>query len=588
MRQKSNTAATNSTSISSSTSSTVSSLFYHHGVLCASYPYHILVVTVFAIVGMSWPAVAPFVASAFNPPDPFAPIQFWDSPAQRTPLLQSRFLERFGTAPHLRLEQIVFNASVSREREAASGSAGVLNKKVLLEALDLQSRIESSTVLYHPTEGLYTPSSYASKDSSDSSVSISVHDICFLVSEKCLIHTPLDYWNSDINSLASDNDILHTLSNTSIKSSLGAPIPMQSVFGGVVYSKTHPASLISASSLVITYVLDERRISNLIASISDTISKHDSDDNTFPEEIVSQIWDGLWSSAVAQRNEPIFEENLDSVSSDDTWVAWRSFGELQHLYYVFGETSMDDVFSVEYAIVLLSYIIVFFYISLVLGRVELVKSKFGLGMGAVIMVFSSLTMSVGLTSWMGVTSTLVPWEVLPFLIIAIGVENIFVMTNAVVTSSIDLPVRERVGIGLSKVGAKMTSKVFHELCLLVLVSLINVPALQEFCLFATVAVVIDFMMQITFFTTILSIDIRRLELSDLHTLQAIHARQSSKFAKDTGASLPAESKSQRWGALIMIGIMLSIGLGIYGTSSQTPTPEPYGPMEPPTLPWEAT
>ncbi|ORY37662.1 sterol response element binding protein cleavage-activating protein [Rhizoclosmatium globosum] len=182
---------------------------------------------------------------------------------------------------------------------------------------------------------------------------------------------------------------------------------------------------------------------------------------------------------------------------------------------------MDDVFSVEYAIVLLSYIIVFFYISLVLGRVELVKSKFGLGMGAVIMVFSSLTMSVGLTSWMGVTSTLVPWEVLPFLIIAIGVENIFVMTNAVVTSSIDLPVRERVGIGLSKVGAKMTSKVFHELCLLVLVSLINVPALQEFCLFATVAVVIDFMMQITFFTTILSIDIRRLEPFMLAKVQSL-------------------------------------------------------------------
>lgn len=38
-------------------------------------------------------------------------------------------------------------------------------------------------------------------------------------------------------------------------------------------------------------------------------------------------------------------------------------------------------------------------------------------------------------------------EVIPFLIIAIGVENIFYITNAVVCTSIDLPVRLRIAEG---------------------------------------------------------------------------------------------------------------------------------------------
>jgi hypothetical protein len=40
--------------------------------------------------------------------------------------------------------------------------------------------------------------------------------------------------------------------------------------------------------------------------------------------------------------------------------------------------------------------------------------------------------------------------------------------------------------------------------------------LQEFSVFAFVSVMADFFMQVTFFTTVLSIDIRRMELTDLH------------------------------------------------------------------------
>ncbi|KAI9349088.1 sterol-sensing domain of SREBP cleavage-activation-domain-containing protein [Obelidium mucronatum] len=564
---------------STSTIMAIESLFYHHGVLCASYPLHVLTLSIVAIVVLSWPVVLSVAKTSLSSPN-YEPIQFWDSPSKRSGFQESRFVERFGSTPHLRLEQIVFNAS--SKYLTSFGISGVLEKDVLLEALDLQTRIEASSINYHPSVGLYTDS--ASNPIHDS-ITLSIKDICFLASNgKCLVHSPLEFWKSNSQALRSDPDILRTLSNSSALSSFQTPIPLHSVFGGVILNHEHtsnsPPKIVGASSIVITYFLEERRIESILSAFSSASPVVD-------ENLISRIFDNLWVLAVDKKNQIVPVEPLTDIShtaSFGYWLAWRSDGDVKHLYYVFGEP--EDVLSVEMVIVLLTYIIVFFYISLVLGKVELVKSKFGLGLGAVLMVFSSLTMSVGLTSWMGVTSSLVPWEVLPFLIIAIGVENIRVITNAVVTSAIDLPVKERVGIGLSKVGAKMAYSLARELCLLVLVSLINVPALQEFCLFATVAVVIDFMMQITFFTTILSIDIRRLELSDLPNLHGIKSRNQSANPETDRSRSTTYSSSSRWGAITMAIIMAAIGFGVYGTTSQPNSSIAAGPIESPLPIWE--
>ncbi|CDQ98426.1 unnamed protein product [Oncorhynchus mykiss] len=55
-----------------------------------------------------------------------------------------------------------------------------------------------------------------------------------------------------------------------------------------------------------------------------------------------------------------------------------------------------------------------------------------------------------------------------------------------------------------------------ELCIILIGYFTLVPAIQEFCLFAVVGLVSDFFLQMFFFTTVLSIDIRRMELADLN------------------------------------------------------------------------
>ncbi|KAG0042083.1 hypothetical protein BGZ83_000919 [Gryganskiella cystojenkinii] len=171
--------------------------------------------------------------------------------------------------------------------------------------------------------------------------------------------------------------------------------------------------------------------------------------------------------------------------------------------------------SAEYWLLGMAYFVMFLYISLSVGRVDLVKSKYGLGIAAVATVFVSLLMSIGVCSVFGVTLTLMPWEILPFMIIVVGVENINILVHAVVETSMDLPVKERVGRGLGAVGVSITLTLIAELCLLIIGAMTTIPAVQEFCTFAIAAVIMDYVLQMTFFITVISIDIRRLELSDL-------------------------------------------------------------------------
>lgn len=233
---------------------------------------------------------------------------------------------------------------------------------------------------------------------------------------------------------------------------------------------------------------------------------------------------GLASKTVHTWDPPLSEANL--ISTDPPRVEPRT-----------AISRVKFAFTLNHLLIIISYLIVFLYISLSLGRVELVKSKFGLGVTAITTVFASLTMSMGILEIAGVQISLIQWEVLPFLIIAVGVENIFVITNGVTTTAIDLPVNERVGRGLGKVGASITVALFGELAIFVLGTATSIPPLQEFSLFASVAVVVDYFLQITFFTTVLSIDFRRLELSDLSKRRVVEIiRQNSTKALSESAN----------------------------------------------------
>nr|XP_057909290.1 sterol regulatory element-binding protein cleavage-activating protein isoform X2 [Doryrhamphus excisus] len=163
-----------------------------------------------------------------------------------------------------------------------------------------------------------------------------------------------------------------------------------------------------------------------------------------------------------------------------------------------------------------TYIILFAYIYFSTRKIDLVKSKWGLALAAVVTVLSSLLMSVGLCTLFGLTPTLNGGEIFPYLVVVIGLENVLVLTKSVVSTPVDLEVKLRIAQGLSNESWSIMKNMATELGIILIGYFTFVPAIQEFCLFAVVGLVSDFFLQMFFFTTVLSIDIRRMELVDLH------------------------------------------------------------------------
>lgn len=56
-------------------------------------------------------------------------------------------------------------------------------------------------------------------------------------------------------------------------------------------------------------------------------------------------------------------------------------------------------------------------------------SKISLGIAGILIVLSSVACSLGIFSYIGVPLTLIVIEVIPFLVLAVGVDNIFILVQ---------------------------------------------------------------------------------------------------------------------------------------------------------------
>lgn len=103
-------------------------------------------------------------------------------------------------------------------------------------------------------------------------------------------------------------------------------------------------------------------------------------------------------------------------------------------------------------------------------------------------------------------------EVVPFLILAIGVDNMFLIARA----ERDIPasitsIEERMGFAMKEIGPSIFTAAFCESIAFFIGLLTDVPALQNFCLVAGLGVVVDFLLQMTIFVGAMAIDNKRIQ-----------------------------------------------------------------------------
>lgn len=126
---------------------------------------------------------------------------------------------------------------------------------------------------------------------------------------------------------------------------------------------------------------------------------------------------------------------------------------------------------------------------------------------------------MGFFGYLGVSTTLLTLEVIPFLVLAIGVDNIFMLVhtyNRIDKIQYD-NVADGIGAALGQVGPSIMLTSVSECCCFGIGSLSNMPAVRTFALYATTAILIDFLLQITVFVALMSLDQRRYQV---HILMA--------------------------------------------------------------------
>ncbi|CAH8648930.1 unnamed protein product [Dicrocoelium dendriticum] len=186
-----------------------------------------------------------------------------------------------------------------------------------------------------------------------------------------------------------------------------------------------------------------------------------------------------------------------------------------------------------------------------------VDMRITLGLGGVLIVILSVVASVGLWSYIGTPATLIIIEVIPFLVLAVGVDNIFILVHGfeldnadadrllrkeavrlrqagfrsvdlsaqsvagesaqlrvVVTptqlkSAIKNLVETRISRALGRVGPSLLLSSVAESVAFFCGSLTNMPAVRVFALYAGMAIAFNLLLQLSAFVALLTLDSRR-------------------------------------------------------------------------------
>lgn len=74
----------------------------------------------------------------------------------------------------------------------------------------------------------------------------------------------------------------------------------------------------------------------------------------------------------------------------------------------------------------------FIYIGIAIGKFpSVISSGFTLAVAGILIVLASVFSSLGVICYLGIGFTMISAEVIPFLVLAIGVDNMFIIKGAI-------------------------------------------------------------------------------------------------------------------------------------------------------------
>ncbi|KKA30628.1 hypothetical protein TD95_000858 [Thielaviopsis punctulata] len=240
-----------------------------------------------------------------------------------------------------------------------------------------------------------------------------------------------------------------------------------------------------------------------------------------------------WVVANAQEGSPQVDKAVDfEIALKDRLLKAQAEAAERGLRLSFTtEASLEEELNkstnTDAGIVVLSYLVMFLYASIALGSttmsmrdllsnpsVALVQSKFTLGIFGIVIVLMSIAASIGLFSWFGLKATLIIAEVIPFIVLAVGVDNIFLIVHEferVNNTHPDEMVEARIAKALGRIGPSILFSAVTETLSFSLGAFVGMPAVRNFAVYAAGAVFINAVLQVTMFVSILALNQIRVE-----------------------------------------------------------------------------
>ncbi|GJN88434.1 hypothetical protein Rhopal_001400-T1 [Rhodotorula paludigena] len=366
------------------------------------------------------------------------------------------------------------------------------------------------------------------------------NDCLRLANGRCAVLSPVGWWASE-DELLRDRDIHRTLSQPPVRAeaagdaaTLALPLTVSDTMVGA--GRDRHGVVKTAQHLVISFFLDDGP--SLPSSISTSALPSNSTALTAASrEIAIESWRRTVHDVLDHKGWP------GSTSPDPFGLATESKIGARHVLLKFFPhlvTGSPHPRRLENLVYGIGYLLVAFYVWRYIGKLR-AHSKMGLLVTGIVELAASGIMSVSICWLMGWGLGLVPWNLLAFLVLTSGLDNMIIVLRAIADTDIHLPVPQRMSAGLKAVGVEMSILLLvDEIMALGLLWWVDIAVMREWIRFGAVVLVVDYFLELTFFSTVLSIDIQRLELADILAQNTAVSYQpvsnGATEAKDAGTS----------------------------------------------------
>ncbi|CAN0008284.1 unnamed protein product [Ectocarpus sp. 12 AP-2014] len=274
-------------------------------------------------------------------------------------------------------------------------------------------------------------------------------------------------------SVASDADILAAVNVATFPD--GSTVNQQALFGnGITYDDD--GNISGASATIQGYALD-----------SDPDDGADINDDVFN-----------WNEA--------FQDAMDEAAND--------FDVFDVFYLTSRSTddALNESVTGEMFLFITTYVLMMAVVSVALGRCcsGPVKRRSWLAVGGTVLVVAAGVAAYGLNSGFHIPFTSLS-QILPFILIGIGVDDMFVIVAAYDHTDPSLAVEERIALGVKRCGLSVTYTSLTNFFAFLLGSMTSLPAVEYFCLYAATAILFDFFLQASknTFVALLTMDANR-------------------------------------------------------------------------------